>query len=399
MKLSALELKSVLRTETVRLEEQNAFVEQKILRDLDSMNIKIFSAMWKLGPRNLLEVARQTRIPFTSVYHRIERIESKSGQLAYVVPRFSKLGLLRVVVLATARLGCEEAVTQALKAPNLWAAINSCEGTYTHDSVHGVPVQFIDEFREYINNIAQSGLIKRYDVILTGDYIPNFPDFSYYNPDLHEWTFPWNLWFSDIVNANPTSTISDPQTYDNPLDKKLVRTDMIIIRELELNARKSFSELAPKAGISLHGIKYHFDKKLVLEGIIQNIQFNVVPYPKEVSAFHEIMLEFNSKMDMDKFQSVLPRLFFVIGACKVLRRNAIMLRTYILEAQLPKLFGLFSQLAKAGMLQSYSVIRKDLQSRITQTISDELYDDEKGWTCDFQNCRMELSKLQEMCTR
>jgi DNA-binding Lrp family transcriptional regulator len=90
---------SALSTDTVRLEEQYAADEQRILKDLDSMNIKIFSAMWKLGPRNLLEVSRHTGIPFTSVYHRIERLESKAeGPLAHIIPKVSKLGMMRVVV-------------------------------------------------------------------------------------------------------------------------------------------------------------------------------------------------------------------------------------------------------------------------------------------------------------
>jgi len=381
---------TTLSTETVRLEEQYAAVEQKILKDLDSMNIKIFSAMWKLGPRNLLEVARQTGVPFTSVYHRIERIESKSGPLAYLVPETSKFGMMRVVVLVTARLGCEEAVTEALRLPNLWQGINLCEGTFTHDSVHMVPVQFINEFRRYMHQLAKSGLIRRYKIIPTGDYTPNFPDFNYYDPVAHEWTFPWNLWFTEIISANPKTTIDDPHGYEVLVDKK----DLLIINELELNARKSFAELAPKAGISLHGVKYHFDKKLVPAGIVQNIQLNVVPYPKEVTAFHEIMLEFNSKLDMDKFHSTVPQLFFIIGSSKVLRRNAILLRTYILESQLPKLFTFFSQLAKAGVLQSYSAVRKDLKSRITQTTSCELFDDERGWTFNLEKCLQELTELK-----
>ena len=154
--------------------------------------------------------------------------------------------------------------------------------------------------------------------------------------------------------------IDDPHSYDVLVDKK----DLLIIKELQINGRKSFAELAPIAGISLYGVKYHFDKKLVPAGIVQNYQFNVVPYPKEVSALHEIMLEFNSKLAMDKFCSVIPRLFFVIGTSKLLRQQAILLRTYILESQVPKLFAFFSQLAKAGLVQSYSAVRKDLQSRI-----------------------------------
>jgi DNA-binding Lrp family transcriptional regulator len=381
---------SALSTETVRLEEQYAAVEQKILRDLDSMNIKIFSAMWKLGARNLLEVSRHTGIPFTSVYHRIERLEKKSGPLAYVVPKISRLGMVRVVVLATARLGCEEAVTHALRAPNLWQAINSCEGTFTHDSVHSVPVESVNEFRTYIHQLGATGMIKRFRIILTGDYVPNFPDFTYYDPSTHQWIFPWDRWYTEIVSGDPNTTAEDPQSYRPSVDKK----DLQIIEELELNARKSFSELAPKVGISLHGVKYHFDKRLVPDGIIRDMQFNIVPYPKEVTALHEIMLEFNSKLDLDKFYSVIPRLFFVIGASKVLRRNAILLRTYILESQLSNLFRFFSQLARFGILQSYSAVRKDLKSRIAQTISSELFDDEKGWTLNLSKSYEELEKLK-----
>ena len=382
---------SSLTTDKVRLEEQYRAVEQKILKHLDSMNIKIFSAMWKLGPRNLLEVSRQTGIPFTSVYHRIERLESTP--LAYVVPTISKLGMMRVVVLVTARLGCEDAVTQALKLPNLWSAVSACEGMFTHDSVHYVPVKYNSEFRGYLGKLAETGLIKRFKILATGDYIPNFPDFKYYDSIRHEWTFPWDQWFKEITEASPTTHMDDPCSYEVVTDKK----DILIIKELEKDGRVSFSELAPVVGVSLHGVKYHFDKRLAPAGILQHYQFNVVPFPREVSAFHEIMLEFHSKLDLDKFASVIPRMFFIIGASKILKRNAILLRTYILNSELAKLYSFFSQLAKAGMLQSYSAIRKDLRSRVVQTVSYELFDDNNGWTCDFDKALRELDELRTNC--
>jgi len=384
-------MSSVLSTDTVRLEEQYSAVEQKILKNLDSMTIRIFSAMWKLGPRNLLEVARQTRIPFTSIYHKVERIESRSGELAYLEPKISKLGLVKVVVLASARLGFEEAVTQALKVPNLWTAINYCEGTFTHDSVHAVPFRYLNEFRKYISQLRELDLIKRFRIIMTGDYTPNFPDFNYYDPAAHEWRFTWNRWFNELVGAKASTHLDDPHSYDVLVDKK----DLLIIKELQINGRKSFAELAPIAGISLYGVKYHFDKKLVPAGIVQNYQFNIVPYPKELSAIHEIMIEFNGELPMDKFYSIIPKLFFVIGTSKILGQPSILLRTYILESQLPKLFVFFSQLAKAGLVHSYSAVRKDLQSRISQTIPYELFDDNKGWSCDFERYSKELTKLIE----
>ena len=377
-------------TDKIRLQEQYAAVAQKVLKQLDSMAIEIFSAMWRYGPRNLLEVSRQTGIPFTSVYHRVERIESRSGPVVQLVPALSKLGMVRVVALATARLGCEEAVTRALTAPNLWSAIDSCEGSFTHDSVHSVPFQFLDQFTDYLDHLSRTNLVTDLRIIRTGDYLPNFPDFTYYNPNDHEWAFPWDAWLSEAVDATPTLAPRDPSTYETEADKK----DLLIVKELEVNARKSYSELGSLLGISLYGVKYHFDKKLLPQGIVSNFHFNVIPYAKELSAFHEIMLEFQSAEGMGKFVSLIPRLFFVIGFSKVLKQNTILLRTYILESQLRRLFAFFSELAKAGVLASYSVIRKDLQSRRTQTISYELFDEQEGWKIDFDKCRTQLEPVR-----
>jgi DNA-binding Lrp family transcriptional regulator len=376
-------------TEKVRLTEQYAGVEQKILRELDPMAIKILSAMWKYGPRNLLEISRRTGIPFTSVYHRVERIESKSGPIVYVVPKLSKIGMVRVLVLATVRLGCEDAVTRALTAPNLWSAIESCEGNFTCASTHSVPVSSLGSFTDYVSDLCQIGLVTDMKVIPLGDYVPNFPNFIYYDPSRQEWTFPWNIWLRKIFAAEPTETLCDPLSYSTDVDEK----DLLIVRKLEANARKTYSELAPVLGISLYGVKYHFDKKLTPSGIVSDFQFNVVPYPKEVSALHEIMLDFDDSLSMNKFVSAIPDLFFVVGFAKVLGKNAILLRTYILESQLPRLFMFFSELAKANVLRSYSAIRKDIQSRRTQTISHELFDKEKGWMVDFDKLRRELATV------
>ena len=124
-----------------------------------------------------------------------------------------------------------------------------------------------------------------------------------------------------------------------------------------------------------------------------NFQFNVVPYAQEVTAVHEIMVDFEDTESMNIFVSVIPRLFFVIGYSKALKKDTILLRTYMLESQVRRLFAFFSELAKAGLLRSYSLIRKDLQSRRTQTISYELFDDEKGWMIDFDKCRRELELI------
>jgi hypothetical protein len=145
--------------------------------------------------------------------------------------------------------------------------------------------------------------------------------------------------------------------------------------------------------MSLQGVKYHFDK-LTPTGIISLFHLKVVPYPTEVSAYHEIMLEFGSQCDMDRFYSLAPKLFFVLGLAKVLRRNALMVQTYLLQSQVPNMFSFFSAMARAGLLKGYSAVRLDFVSRETQSISSELFDDEKGWNLDLGKSLTELSKLE-----
>jgi DNA-binding Lrp family transcriptional regulator len=363
---------------------------REMAKQLDLTNIKILSAMWRYGPRNLLEVSRRTGIPFTSVYHRVARLEAHSGRVAYLIPNFSKLGMTRLVVLVTARSGYEEGVRAVLKIPNWWRAIHRCEGAFTHLSVQIVPVKFLDEFNEYLRRAVKLGLITRFEIIPTGDQLPNFPNFKYYKPGANRWTIPWERWLNTLRKIRPNRTMSDPESYPSLVDKK----DLLIVKELEKNGRRRYADLATILQMTLPGVKYRYDKRLIPNGIVGNFAVEVHPYPPEVSAYHEVMLEFTSASSLNKFVSLIDDLFFIIGFSKVLRKNALMVRTTILQSQLLNMFDFFSEMAKAGMLSSFSSVRLDFSAMETQTISYELFDDEKGWTFDLDRCISELRHLR-----
>lgn len=381
----------MLRSESVSLFDQYKKMQyREIAQQLSQTNIRIFSAMWKYGPRNLLEVSRQIGMPFTSVYHRMAKIESKAEELAALFPAVSGLGLIRATLLVAASPGYEREVTEALKAPNLWRAVTLCEGTFTHISIQLIPLKYVREFKSYIQQLVDRKLITNFSIVYTGDYLPNFPDFDYYNPTENKWEFDWAGWFASVSAGSEPAPLDDPEAYTITVRKQ----DLLIIKELELDARRSFTDIAKATGMTAQVVKYHYDQKLVKSGIARHFHFRIYPFPPEVSAYHEIMLEFNSKNDLEKFFSIVPRLFFVMGAAKVLRRNALMLETWILESQLQKMLTFFSEMARAGTLRSYSAVRMDFRSRQSQTISYELYDDEKGWVVDFEKCVSELPKVE-----
>jgi DNA-binding Lrp family transcriptional regulator len=358
-------------------------------KQLDPTNIKILTAMQKFGPRNLLEVSRKTGLPFTSVYHRVAKLEEKTGRVSYVIPETAKLGLVRVVVLVTAKAGVEDLVSQALMMPNLWRMVNPCEGRYTHLSAHAVPPKLMKDFEQYLQRLTEMGLITQLQVIPTGDPVPYLPNFRYYDPASKRWSFQWTDWVAAIKKLTPDKEINDPSSYQMLFDKK----DLLVIKELERNARRSLADMAPLLEMSLPAVKYRFDKRLRQSGVIQHVGFDVKAFPVEISAFHEVMLEFPTREDMNRFYSYLNELFFVDGVVKVLHRNALLVRTYIPETQLMNMFTFFSELANEGIITSYSPIRLSIGGRKTQTISYEIYEDEYGWMVDLKQCATELSKL------
>jgi DNA-binding Lrp family transcriptional regulator len=381
-----------LKTETVRIFDDYAFNGRSIrevLRQLDPTNIKILSTMAKVGPRNLLEVSRLTGIPFTTVYHRVAQIEAKSRQIAKLLPNVSRLGMVRVVLLVAAKPGLEDLVTQALRLPNYWRVIERCEGAFTHHSVQIVPIKFLKQIREYVSTMQAMNLIKSFRIILTGDLYTIFPDFSNYHCSSGAWIFDWNAWLSEIRSEAPTESIQDPKSKVVDVEK----VDLEIIASLEVNGRANFTEIAKDVNTSPQTVKYHFDKKLVSGGVVGQFDFLLTPYPVEISAFHEFMLEFADADSMNRFFSVAKKLFFIHQLAKVLRKNTLLVKTRTVNSQVENMFAFFSELVNAGQLMSYSAVRVNMNSRLQQTISYELFDDVSGWQWDVYKNLLELNKL------
>lgn len=382
----------LLRTETVRVLDDYAFNSKRIRevsKQLDPTNIKILSTMAKVGPRNLLEVSRLTGIPFTTIHHRVAQIESKSQKLVALIPDVARLGMTRIMVLAAAKPGLEDAVTQALRIPNYWRALERCEGAFTHHSIQIIPVRFLKEFREYVSTMRAMNLIKSYRIIETADSYPIFPDFTNYSSSSGAWIFDWDGWLNEVKTGAPTETICDPKGQRISFEK----LDLQIIASLEQNGRMSFTEIAKKIDTSPQTVKYHYDRKLACSGVVGKFDFLMTPFPLEISAWHEFMLEFADSASMNRFFSLAKKLFFVDHLSKALRKNTLLVRTRIIGSQVENMFAFFSEIVNSGQLISYSAVRLNLNSRLHQTISYELFDNISGWRWDVYGLLLELNKL------
>ena len=361
----------------------------RLMKQRDATNVRIISAMQRLGPRNLLEVSRRTRIPFTSVYNRVRKLEPNGRRIVHLLPALSKCGLVSMTVLTKAKAGSEDKVTQALKVLGYWRSIARCEGDFTHHSTHQVPPSLTKQYRQYLKEISRRGLGDSNTTIVTGDFQPNATNFSYYDTGKREWKFPWHIWLRGLTKQRVSKVIDDPNSYDVRLDRR----DLVMLKEFEKDGRATFADLSKILGITLQAVKYRYDKKLRVQGIVRNFWIDFTPYPPELSALYEIFVQFPSGVAMNRLYSYLPELFFVIGLTKVVKSDAFILRVYIPESQITNLYRFLSELCKRKALLSYSAIRLRSDTEQRRTIPEEMFNDQNGWMFDYKK---NISKLKAL---
>ena len=378
---------TLLKTELVRFDNyyERLFEASNML---DSLNVRILECMANVGPRNLLEVSRHSRIPFTTVYHRVNKLEKRIGRVAQLLPSYSKLGLACLVVIARARYGFEEQLTKALELPNYWLSVTRCEGGFTHHSVQCVPIEHLTKFDSYLRQVSRNGLADNLDIVRVGDTLPLNLNFQCYDAFDQTWRFAWDKWLEKLVRAKAVERIDDPANYARVVDKH----DLFIVKELQKNARAKLAGLASIMGMTLPGVKYHYDR-MVARGVCKRFWIEVFPYPIEFSAVYDIMLDFPSRESVNKFFSFINNLFFFVDVAKVIGKNSLLARAYIPEVQVSNMFQFLSELARRRALTSYSALRLRFETRASQTISYELFDERKGWIFNYAKCAAELKKI------
>lgn len=79
-----------------------------------------------------------------------------------------------------------------------------------------------------------------------------------------------------------------------------------------------------------------------MDGFVSITKSSVQPVKKNVNTVqHEVILQFHNSHGLDNFRSILDELFFVMGVAKVLKRNALLVRTYIPQSQLSSMLAFF----------------------------------------------------------
>jgi DNA-binding Lrp family transcriptional regulator len=356
---------------------------------LDEENIKIISAMKKYGPRNLQQISRKSGVPYPTVYTRVTKLEGEGLLQTWAAPDHSRIGLARGIVLLTPIQGREVLAREALKIPGYWLRIMRCSGEINgYYSLQAIPSNNRQDFEQYLDQLIASGIATGYRIFWLGDFRSKIPNFEYYDPKKKTWKFEWKTWLKFLPEEKHFEQSSDIMVDKVSFDKN----DLLILKELEKNARKKLSEFAQMIGVTLPAAKYRFDN-LVKKGLVQDYVIDILPYAPEVSELYEIRLDYSDENHLASREKWLQRLPFVLNYSRIRGANSVTARMYMPRGEVNNLITLLSAWVWEGALDRFSYMALDPLTIEAQTFNYEQFDDKNGWHYDNREYLTALRNL------
>ncbi len=345
---------------------------------LDEENIKILETMKQHGPRNLQQISRKSKLPYTTVYGRVAKLQSLNALRTFVHPSYSKIGLVRAMVLARPFPGKELLARDALRLPGYWLRIIRCFGEPNgYYSLQAIPAEHQQDFRLYLDQLVNRSIIKDYQLFWLGESFSPLANFEYYDPKERSWRFDWKEWAHTIESSRSTDAKKSPTIATSGFDKK----DLIILKELALDARVTLADLSKQLGMTLPATKYRFDR-LVKEGYVADYVIMVLPFVPEASDLCEIRLDFTNETYMKNAEKVFAKTPLVLTITPVVGLHSLAVRIYLPRQETTHLMNFLSSLARKEVLAGYSFIQLDPATQLTQTFAFKYYSDDSGWQYD-----------------
>jgi len=361
----------------------------RIVSVLDAENILILRTMKQYGPRNLLEIARKAKLPYTTVYSRVTKLEKLGALNTRINPNYSKIGLARAMVLATPLLGREMLTREALKIPGYWLrivrSIGDCNGYF---SLHAVPLSNRRDFEIYLDQLVSRGVVKNHQIFWLGESYSPLPNFDYYSIKDRAWRFDWKAWSKVSDASTELEHKRQAQVEASRFDKK----DLIILKEMVKDAKTTLASLTKLLAMTLPAAKYRFDR-LSANGFIEDYVIGMLPYAPDISTLCEVRLDFFKENLLAKVEKLFSRLPFVLSYSRILGLNSIAARIYIPARETINLLTFLSSMVKEGVLSTYYYMQLEPLTIQAQTFAYKDYDDKSGWRYDNRTYLETLDNL------
>jgi DNA-binding Lrp family transcriptional regulator len=236
-------------------------------KDVNLRTAQLVQLLTEIGP-DIPEIARRLGQFKESVRYRYKEKILNRGFAVQAMPDYEKLGMKRVVMIVDFAPEYRQYASAILTAMNeLCYVVNFYktlpEGEYV---VHAsVPEEHVGKYMEFMKALGEKGMFALKDM-LEFDWFRNPPmRAEHYDFNTGRWDFDWSS--SSLPDyATSTEYRSQKQEFDE--------LDLLILKELYMDANKMLAEIAQKLGVNYKKLAWHYKKHVVGRGLIRNYRIN-----------------------------------------------------------------------------------------------------------------------------
>jgi DNA-binding Lrp family transcriptional regulator len=361
---------------------------------IDVVDVNILEGLSLLGPRNLSLIAKHLGIPTTTVRYRVKRMLDQSILFLHLNPFHTNMGLRKAVVFASAVPGHENILLDCMKENDYWLSIYRLYGPY--EGVGGtwtIPRDNVHEFKQFMQSMLDFGVANLIEINWTTCHEGIPVQTRWYNSVDRTWNFEWDEWTKEVetIKGKLPWTMVEPDDWPIRVDYD----DLLIIKELEIDGKRSLTEISKNLNRPLETIKYHFREHVSKRKLIEGYQIEIYRYPSLTSEYVFFKFEFHCYEGFKRFALSLHDKPFPIWMGKVIGENAMMAQFYLPRWEFRKFIGSLGDLINKGLLIDYHYVFEDMFNVWRETIPYQHFKDGE-WEYDFEGM---IGRVKEVLGR
>jgi DNA-binding Lrp family transcriptional regulator len=363
----------------------------RYIKMLDPVNAKIIEALGKDDPRNLLALAKKIGLPPTTVTFRVKKLMEKGFLSIKAKTNSHKLGLMKAVLIAHTNHGHIETLLKAIENTGYWTYTARCYGKFNGVyAVFSFPFEHRTALEQYLERAQQLGALTNYELFWTTNIFEVAPSFDRFDFKRKAWNFAWQEWLHKILSSSTKlpEHLRDPESYEVSADY----TDLLILKELEKDGLRDFTELSKVAKITPQAIRHRFHQHILKRNLITEFELATLPYPLQVSDLCAFVLNFTNEPTMAKFANSLIDKPFVMSRAKIIGKNSLVVHFYVPKVEFSNLIESLNLLAMKDVIEDFHYVSLDVASFKRQTVSYEYFHNGK-WTYNSAEANAKLARL------
>ncbi|MDG7012210.1 MAG: AsnC family protein [Nitrososphaerota archaeon] len=229
-------------------------------RDTSARTAELVNMISEIGP-DIPEIARRLDQFKESVRYRYKEKVLSKGFAVHALPSHEKLGLRRVMLLLDFNSLYATYANSILTAMNelcyvVYFEKRMFQGDFIVEA--SVPTEHVGEFRDLMTKLQEKGLFKSLQVY-EFDWFRAVPmRAESYDFDTGRWDFDWS------AGLKPTGDAG----YQRSSRAKFDKDDLLILKELQTDATRSFVDIATKLKENYKKLSWHYKTHVIERGLI-----------------------------------------------------------------------------------------------------------------------------------